>query len=245
MHSMANLLVEIGNTALKASWSEEMTLGKAFRYQGDKTTDFILSIVRKEKPEVMVIASVFAVPEEDAALLRNECHCLLLLDPNHKELMQKYFLPEYLSWDRAASVIAGRYLFKGKGCSVMDFGTTLTTDFTDSNGTYRGGNISPGCRTRFKALNRYSRTLPLVDIPQDILPEGNSIVSSIESGVISGIMFEIEGYLNLHPGNVTVFTGGDAIYFAKRMKSPIFVICNLQLMGLAIIADGYVKETVQ
>ena len=55
-------------------------------------------------------------------------------------------------------------------------------------------------------------------------------------------MFEIEGYQNAHPENMTVFTGGDAIYFAKRMKNSIFVICNLVLMGLALIADEYVNK---
>ena len=54
---MANLLIEIGNTALKASWSEGMTLGKTFRYQGEKVIDFILSLTAREKAEVMVVAS--------------------------------------------------------------------------------------------------------------------------------------------------------------------------------------------
>jgi len=124
----------------------------------------------------------------------------------------------------------------------VDFGTTLSVDFTGEDGMYRGGNISLGCRTRFKAINRYSRALPLVDTPQDPEETGHSEVSSIESGVVSGIVFEIEGYLNLHPENIAVFTGGDANYFAKRMKSSIFVICNLVLMGLALIADEYVQK---
>jgi type III pantothenate kinase len=64
----------------------------------------------------------------------------------------------------------------------------------------------------------------------------------MESGVISGIQFEMEGYLALHPDYIAVFTGGDANYFAKRMKSSIFVICNLVLMGLALIADEYVQK---
>ena len=44
---MANLLVEIGNTALKAAWSDGMTLGKTFRYQGEKWMDFTLSLTRR------------------------------------------------------------------------------------------------------------------------------------------------------------------------------------------------------
>ncbi len=58
---------------------------------------------------------------------------------------------------------------------------------------------------------------------------------------MSGILFEIDGYIDNNPGGVVIFTGGDANYFAKRMKKPIFVICNLVLMGLAIIADEYAK----
>ena len=58
---MSNLLVEIGNTALKAAWSDRMTLGKTFRYQGEKYMDFILSLTRREKPAVMVVSSVYPV----------------------------------------------------------------------------------------------------------------------------------------------------------------------------------------
>ena len=52
-------------------------------------------------------------------------------------------------------------------------------------------------------------------------------------------MFEIDAYFAFHPEHDLVFTGGDAIYFAKRMKNSIFVVCNLVLMGLALIAVRY------
>jgi type III pantothenate kinase len=69
-----------------------------------------------------------------------------------------------------------------------------------------------------------------------------STQSSIEAGVISGIMFEIQGYVDSRPDNIVVFTGGDANYFAKRMKNSIFVVCNLVLIGLALITDEYVER---
>ena len=241
---MSNLLIEIGNTALKAAWSQSMTLGKTFRYQGEKYMDFILSLTAKEKPEVMVVSSVYALSEQEEQLLKAECGNLLLLDRNHKDILIRNGLPSYLSYDRAAAIAASRYLFKGRGCTIVDFGTTLSVDFIHGDGSYAGGNISLGCRTRFKALQRYSRSLPLVEIPDNPDVIGQSEVSSIESGVVSGILFEIEGYLNLHPEHIIVFTGGDANYFAKRMKSSIFVICNLVLMGLAQIADEY-AQTIQ
>ncbi|MCR5018810.1 MAG: type III pantothenate kinase [Bacteroidales bacterium] len=239
---MSNLLVEIGNTALKAAWSQGITLGKTFRYQGEKFMDFILGLTAKEKPEVLLVSSVVEISADDKAVLEGECTNLLLLDPAHKEFMVSHGLPAYISFDRAASIMAARYLFRGKGCTIVDFGTTLTVDFTDEKGNYRGGNISLGCRTRFKALNRYSRSLPLVNTPDDCPVIGLSENESIESGVINGIVYEIEGYLALNPENVAVFTGGDANYFAKRMKNSIFAVCNLVLMGLALIADEYVKS---
>jgi len=239
---MANLIIDIGNTAVKASWSEGMTLGKTFRYQGEKVRSFIISLTEKEKPEIMVISSVYEISGPDEAAFRKECDKLLLLDSAHTDILKENLLPEYLTYDRAASIIAARYLFRGKGCTVVDFGTTLTIDFTDEEGRYSGGNVSLGCRTRFKALNRYSRALPLIDSPEEVPVTGDTFTTSVASGVISGIMFEIDGYIGLHPDNIVVFTGGDANYFAKRMKNSIFVVSNLVLMGLAIIADRYVKK---
>ena len=236
---MANLIIDIGNTALKASWADGITLGKTFRYQGEKMLDFILSLVSKSKPDMMVLSSVRTFSPQSVEKLRNECGTLLVLEG---KMFDEYDLPSHITPDRAASIIASRYLFKGRKCTVFDFGTTLTVDFIDAEGRYEGGNVSLGLRTRFKALNRYSRTLPLLSAPEEIKDRGMNIAESVHSGVISGIMFEIDGYMSRNPENITVFTGGDAIYFAKRMKNSIFVVCNLVLMGLALIADRYDKK---
>lgn len=232
---MANLIIDIGNTALKASWADGITLGKTFRYQGERMIEFIFSLLEKEKPEVMVISSARNFSNQNITRLKQMCDRLVIVD---NEILEHYNLPDCLTPDRAASIIAAKYLFKGRGCTIFDFGTTMSIDFISKEGEYEGGNISVGCRTRFKALNRYTKNLPLVENPFEIEISGKNIQSSIASGVITGIMFEIEGYLGRYPENVAVFTGGDAIYFAKRMKNSIFVVCNLVLMGLALIAFG-------
>ena len=242
---MANLLVEVGNTAVKAAWSEGTTLGKTYRYQGEMRLDFILSLTAKEKPEVLTVATGNEITPAEKEILARECRHLLILDNAHTKTLLSYGLPEYLSYDRVASIVAVKRLFENKACTIVDLGTTLTMDFVSATGRYAGGIISPGCRTRFKALNRYSRSLPLVDTPAEIAPEGTSIESSMETGVVSGIMFEIEGYMRLHPENILVFTGGDAIYFAKKMKNSIFVVSNLVMIGMALITDDYVRKNLQ
>ena len=236
---MANLLIDIGNTALKASWADGMTLGKTFRYQGEKKIAFILSLTEREKPEIMVVSNVRSFSDGEVERLKAECGKLIIIN---EEILKRRNIPAYLTPDRAAAVIASRYLFKGKSCTIFDFGATLTIDKIDSSGSYSGGNISLGCRTRFKALNRYSRNLPLVDFSDEVQEFGDSLKSSIQAGVISGMLFEVEGYLSDNLENITVFTGGDANYFAKRMKNCIFAVCNLVLMGLALIAFEDDKE---
>ncbi len=236
---MANLVVDIGNTALKASWCDGITLGKTFRYQGERMLEFILSLTEKERPDTMVLSSVRNFSSGNIQRLREVCERLLIVD---EDVLKSYDIPLWLTPDRVASIVASRYLFKGRGCTIFDFGTTLTVDFLDREGKFAGGNISLGCKTRFKALNRYTKSLPLLDAPEYINEHGVDISSSIYSGVISGMMFEIEGYILRNPENIAVFTGGDAIYFAKRMKNSIFVVCNLVLMGLALIAVEYDKK---
>ena len=227
-------MIDIGNTALKTSWADGMTLGKTFRYQGERMMDFILSLTAKSRPELIVLSSVRTFSEQHVERLRKECDKMIILDSAMLE--EKYAIPSYLTPDRAASVIAARYLFKGRSCTVFDFGTVFAIDFIDKDGKYEGGCISPGCHTRFRSLYRYSKSLPLLDAPEEVPEIGTDIATSINTGVISGMMFEIDGYVSNRPENICVFTGGDAIYFAKRRKNSIFVVCNLVLMGLALIA---------
>lgn len=239
---MVNLIVDIGNTAVKASWSDGMTIGKTFRYQGERVRQFILSLLEKEKPEVMVISSAYEISSQDEKRYKEACGTLLLLDSAHTQILKENNIPEYLSYDRAASIIASRYLFKGKPVTIVDLGTTIAVDFLDKDGGYESGIISLGVRSRLKGLNRYSRSLPLIEMPEEVPETGTSFESSIAAGVISGIKFELEGYLDIHPDNIVIFTGGDSNYFVKRIKKSIFAVCNLVLLGLALIADEYVRK---
>lgn len=239
---MSNLLIEMGNTALKAVWAEGETLGRTIRYQGEKVIEFIQHLTEKEKPEVLVLASVRDISLQDETVLNSLCHQLVLIDKNHPALLRAYGLPEYLSPDRAAGIIATRKLFSGKECLLFDFGTILSIDFIEADGSYSGGNVSLGCRTRFKALNRYAKNLPLVNTPKTLGFLGNTAVSGIENGVILGIKFEVDAYIASKPDSVIIFTGGDANLFVRHTSKSVFVVNNLVLMGLAVISMDYEKN---
>ena len=239
---MSNLLIEMGNTALKAVWAEGDTLGKTIRYQGGKTIEFIQHITEKEKPNVMVLASVRDISSQDEDVLKTLCRELVLIDKKHPSILRAYGLPEYLSPDRAAGVIAVRKLFAGRECIVFDFGTILSIDFISEDGSYLGGNVSLGCRTRFKAINRYSKNLPLVNTPKELTSIGSTLVSSVEAGVMLGIKFEVDAYIASRPESVVIYTGGDANLFVRYTRNSAFVVNNLVLMGLAVISLDYEKN---
>ena len=239
---MSNRLIEMGNTALKAVWAEGDTLGKTIRYQGEKTIEFIQHITEKEKPNVMVLASIRDISSQDEDVLKTLCRELVLIDKKHPSILRAYGLPEYLSPDRAAGVIAVRKLFAGRECIVFDFGTILSIDFISEDGSYLGGNVSLGCRTRFKAINRYSKNLPLVNTPKELTSIGSTLVSSVEAGVMLGIKFEVDAYIASRPESVVIYTGGDANLFVRYTRNSAFVVNNLVLMGLAVISLDYEKN---
>ena len=68
---------------------------------------------------------------------------------------------------------------------------------------------------------------------------GTDLESSIHSGIVGGIVFEITAQAALYPDTIIILTGADANYFVKRLKNSIFAIYNLVLIGLAQISENY------
>jgi type III pantothenate kinase len=75
---------------------------------------------------------------------------------------------------------------------------------------------------------------------------GTSTRDAVTHGVVNSLTFEIEGYIArmeaLYPGLCVIFTGGDANFFAKRIKNTIFANCNPVLRGLERILEYDASE---
>ena len=69
---------------------------------------------------------------------------------------------------------------------------------------------------------------------------------AIRLGVMNSLTFEIEGYMARMEKKIddlcVIFTGGDAKYFAKRIKNTIFANCNLVFCGLDRILEYNASE---
>ena len=104
-----------------------------------------------------------------------------------------YDTPKTLGKDRVAAVVAANYLKPNKNVLVIDAGTAITYDVIESSGIFIGGNISPGMTTRFRALNQFTKRLPMVTEREDIPILGTSTETAILGGVVNGIIYEMDG----------------------------------------------------
>ena len=155
-----------------------------------------------------------------------------------------YLSPATLGVDRLAAAVGSVDVLGYRDCLIVDFGTAITIDLVE-NGVFRGGNISQGVRTRFRALHDYTSRLPQCEATDEILLLGRTTQQAIEQGVMEGITHEIEGYIrafSLKNDKLTlIFTGGDANFFVKRIKNAIFAKCDLVLCGLNRILEYNAK----
>lgn len=157
----------------------------------------------------------------------------------------EYATPETLGADRIAAVAGASKLFPGENVLAIDLGTCITYDFITMQNIYKGGAISPGINMRFKAMKHFTARLPKLPVP-DNLPDitGDSTRSCMESGVLNGVSFEIEGMVAAYKkfGEIKIIlTGGDAFIFEKKFKEYIFAAPDLVLIGLNVILQHNVE----
>jgi type III pantothenate kinase len=151
-------------------------------------------------------------------------------------VINAYQTPQTLGLDRLAGVIGAHNIFPGSNVLVIDAGTAVTFDLINSEAQFLGGNISPGLDTRFRALHQFTGKLPLVEKSGIFSLVGKSTEEAIRNGVQNGLLFEIDGYIDRLRAEYfdckVILTGGDAIFFEKKLKNTIFAEPNLVAIGL-------------
>lgn len=189
-----------------------------------------------------IISTVKALHPNIIAALKEKGNFIFLDGKTPIPLINKYQSPETLGSDRIAASVGGNAEFRGVDLLIVDCGTCLKFDFVNRLNEFLGGGISPGLRMRFLALNNYTDKLPLINLRPDQKEFnliGNNTENSIASGVVNGMVAEIDGIINrykeTHPHLRVVLTGGDAEFLAGRIKNPVFLRENLVIKGLAEI----------
>ncbi|HCC50737.1 MAG TPA: type III pantothenate kinase [Porphyromonadaceae bacterium] len=236
-----DLIVEQGNTKLKIAVSDCGKIVSSTCLDRDEISA-VRDVIEQYHPEQGIISSVADTNESLVVYLKERLKYLLRLEEHTPvPIRLEYETKETLGKDRIAAAVGANYLQPERNLLVIDAGTAITYEVIESSGVYKGGNISPGLTTRFRALNQFTERLPLVQEKENVPLIGTSTESAILAGVVNGIVYEMDGCIDMLKakyGNIFVFlTGGHSFYFERRLKNHIFADANLVLVGLNRILE--------
>ena len=235
-----NLVVDSGNTSTKVAVMDGETTVREWRFdrftQGDAD-----AIIAGYSPSKVIVASTGGDGERICAMLEGRVGFLLRMSPlTPVPIGIDYDTPQTLGTDRIAAAVGAVEVYGAGDMLIVDMGTAITFDFVEG-GVFRGGNISLGVGSRFRALHDYTAHLPQCGITEIDGSLGRSTRTAIEQGVMRSVLYEIKGYadelLQKNPQSRIIFCGGDAKCFVNRIKNAIFANCNMMYIGLNRILE--------
>mgnify|MGYP003433466384 FL=1 len=231
------LTVDVGNTRIKGAVFEDDILIEYFVFEKKELQEKIKNILNKYKKTThLVVASVGNIEKESFLELEKEVKIHFVSHKDSFPFVNNYETPQTLGIDRMVLAAGATLQYPNQNRLVIDAGTCVTYDFIDENDHYLGGAISPGLRLRYEALHNFTSKLPLLTLDEPKHFIGKSTSESIHSGVVNGLVYEIDGFINEYRGQclkfIIILTGGDTEFLAKRLKNTIFANSNFLLESL-------------
>lgn len=231
-----NLAVDIGNTRVKvAVFKEDKVVGFVV-FEKRIIISEIKKIAKKYAISFGIISNVASVSEKKMIQLKKIINFHVISHESQIPFINLYKTPKTLGIDRIALVAAAVKQYPNKNVLIIDAGTCITFDFVNTKKEYLGGAISPGIKLRYKSLNAFTANLPLISNLELENLTGKNTYESIVSGVLNGVVAEIDGlifrYKQKYLDLTVVLTGGDTNFLSKQLKSSIFATQNFVLQGL-------------
>ncbi|MEN3325009.1 type III pantothenate kinase [Mariniflexile soesokkakense] len=235
-----NLIIDVGNSFVKLAVFD----GGKIKHTEIVELNLILERIKAIKStfntiKKTIVSSVGALSETDIKVIGLYFNLLILNSNTKLPYTSLYKTPKTLGVDRIALVSASVKNYPNNNVLIIDAGTCITYDFINNRNEYLGGSISPGLRMRYKSLHNLTANLPLLntELPNSII--GNSTKSSIHSGIVHGVLKEMDGvieeYKEKYSDLTVILTGGDSNFLSKQLKSSIFATSNFLLEGLNFI----------
>jgi type III pantothenate kinase len=231
------LAIDVGNTQIKLAVFEQNTIiNHKIVSLTDWKTEVQIILSFHVEIDAIVVSSVGNLGENEFRDLDSKAKIYFINAKSKFPFSNSYATPTTLGVDRMVLAAGATLLFPNKNRLVIDAGTCITYDYVDSDNVYHGGAISPGIKLRYESLHNYTAKLPLLSPEHPDAIIGNSTFQSIHSGIINGIIFEIDGFissiLDKNDNFIIILTGGDAEFLAKRLKNTIFANPNFLLESL-------------
>jgi type III pantothenate kinase len=233
------LVIDVGNTRVKAAIFNSNHLEELVYIDRDDFITQIGEVAGRYPVNKAIISSVGRLSEKQRRSVQLRFPTVLLSHTTKVPFKNLYKTPETLGVDRISLMAAFAKAYPKISGLVIDAGSCITYDYIDENGHYKGGAIAPGIRLRYEAMHNYTANLPLLARIDEHDLIGNSTSSAMHSGVINGVVAEVDGIINRYKEDfnvqTVVITGGDGEFLSKRLKNSIFALSNFLLEGLNYI----------
>lgn len=237
---MTTLCLDFGNTRLKAAIFNDDALIEELVLPDDGV-ETLQQILKTYQPDRSILSSVIDHNPVMEELLASNTSFHKLSHQSKLNFTSPVGKPSTIGADRLALSAAAVHFFPGQNNLVIGLGSCITYNLINQNHEFLGGAISPGMEMRFKSMHDYTAKLPLVQKDWNFPVTGYDTRTNLQSGVLAGISFEIDGYIDFYAskyGNFNVvLTGGDAGYFARRLKNKIFADLKFLFKGLYAISE--------
>jgi type III pantothenate kinase len=239
------LLLDVGNTRVKWAWLEYLEIAPAGAVAHDTThRSWQAEIEVDGHTPTRIVAANVAGPAFAAALAQwSRAHFglapeFIVARARLGGVENAYARPEALGVDRWLGMIAAWRSAPRPTC-IVNSGTALTVDTLDARGHHRGGLILPGVQMMSAARAAFG-------VDPELLPEaglaGAAAIRPADSvaltlaAVADRSVAELAASIGVAPR--VVLTGGDAGLLEPHLGSPVEVVPDLVLTGLAIAATA-------
>jgi type III pantothenate kinase len=207
----------------------------------DDQTGTIEKLLSTYKPQKTILSSVIEHNTEIEKLLAAQTVFHKVSHLTKANFTTPVGKSETIGTDRLALAAAAVHFYPGKNNLIIALGSCITYNFINQYHQFIGGSISPGMEMRFKAMQVFTAKLPSVQKDWNFPLIGYDTKTNMQSGVIAGIAYEIEGFIDSYAnkyGNFNVvLTGGDTGYFAGQLKNKIFADPNFLFKGLYALSE--------
>ena len=252
---MQILIGDIGNTLIKLCLVDKMSIViKEYNIETVKIIkkknliNFLNPILNKNIQKKILFSSV--VPEAYKKInkfLKKKKYKNYEIKklPINKLIKIKIDKYSQLGSDRIANAIAAYSLYR-KNCLIIDFGTATTFDIVRKPGIYEGGVIAPGVKLSILNLNRYTASLPILNLKANSKAFGRNTKDALNAGflwgyqgLINNIVKKIKTSFNC--SFKIILTGGYAKIFSKFINNKSTIEPNITIKGIMHIYKNLIK----
>lgn len=131
--------------------------------------------------------------------------------------------PKEVGADLVADSLGASFRYGGD-VFIADLGTANKYIYLDKDGAFAGLSIAPGLRLSLNALVKGASALTNIAIRKPASPIGKNTIDCMNSGIVNGTIYEIEGFASSFEKEVghplkKILTGGNAIYVKDSLPS--------------------------